>query len=526
MSATCDAIVIGSGFGGAISACRLAEKGMKVLVLERGRRWSAQEYPRRPGDAWLFNNRAPAQLNGWLDLRFFKNIAVSQAAGVGGGSLAYSSVALEAHPNLFQNGWPPEITYAELKPYYDKVSRMMNLQTVPDGQLTQRFKLAREAAEKVALGDRFSKVPLAVTFSPEWNYQLPDAFDPKHSKTHTNAQGQQQGTCIHLGNCDIGCDVRAKNTLDLNYIPLAEQRGAEVRPLHIVRAIERSDGGYKVVFDRIERGRLVRGGESAARVLLAAGSLGSTELLLRCRDEHRTLPALSRMIGRRWSANANLLSTAIYKDAARVQQTLGPSISGGLDFTDGSRNGERFVIEDDGFPNLLLNSLRACLDAPGAAGFGRGLLEDIEAHVRANSNLRNVMIWLGAGMDASDGQLTLKRRLFTPWVRDLDLQWTPQNSRGVFQAIAEVHRQLTDATGGQMRQGPPDSVFRNMVTLHPLGGCLMGSTADSGVVDHLGRVFGYEGLYVVDGAIAPSATGRNPSHTIAAMAERIAAHIA
>ena len=130
--------------------------------------------------------------------------------------------------------WPAEITYAELKPYYDKVAQVMNLQTLPDGQLTQRFKLAREAAEKLGHAERFSKMPLAVSFSPEWNYQLPDPFTRAALRTFTNAQGQQQGTCIHLGNCDIGCDVLAKNTLDLNYIPLAEQRGAEVRPLHIV----------------------------------------------------------------------------------------------------------------------------------------------------------------------------------------------------------------------------------------------------------------------------------------------------
>jgi cholesterol oxidase len=525
MSPTFDAIVIGSGFGGAITACRLAEKGMKVLVLERGRRWAASDYPRKPGDAWLFNHRAPAQLNGWLDLRFFKNIAVSQAAGVGGGSLAYSSVALEANPALFTNGWPDEITYAELKPYYDKVATVMNLQTLPDGQLTQRFKLAREAAEKLGHADRFSKVPLAVTFSPEWNYQLHEPFTPQHSRTYINAQGQQQGTCIHLGNCDIGCDVRAKNTLDLNYIPLAEQRGAEVRPLHIVKTIERSNDGYKVVFDRIERGRLVRGSETAARLLVAAGSLGSTELLLRCRDEHRTLPGLSRLLGRQWSANANFLSTAVYDDGDRVQQTLGPTISSAIDFTDGGDNGERFVVEDDGFPNLILNSLRACLDAPGAAGFGRGLLQQIEERVSADPALRNVMVWLGAGIDAGDGQLSLKRRLFTPWVRDLDLQWTPQNSRGVIEAILDVHRKLTSATGGRLREGLPGSIFRNMLTLHPLGGCRMGTSAEDGVVDHLGQVFGHPRLYVVDGAIAPTATGRNPSHTIAAMAERIAAHI-
>src|SRR5687768_4348460 len=157
MSQTFDAIVIGSGFGGAITACRLAEKGMKVLVLERGRRWAPSEYPRRPGDAWLFSDRHPAQRNGWLDLRFFRNMAVAQAAGVGGGSLTYSSVALEAHQSLFTKGWPAEITYAELKPYYDKVAQVMNLQTIPDGQLTQRFKLAREAAATLGHQDRFAK---------------------------------------------------------------------------------------------------------------------------------------------------------------------------------------------------------------------------------------------------------------------------------------------------------------------------------------------------------------------------------
>jgi len=525
MSAMFDAIVIGSGFGGAITACRLAERGMKVLILERGRRWAAKDYPRKPGDAWLFNHRAPAQLNGWLDMRFFKNIAVSQAAGVGGGSLAYSSVALEAHPSLFESGWPPEISYAELKPYYDTVARVMNLQTLPDGQLTQRFKLAREAAEKIGHADRFSKVPLAVSFSETWNYQLTDPFTPQHSKTFTNAQGQQQGTCIHLGNCDIGCDVRAKNTLDLNYVPLAEQHGAEVRPLHVVHAIERSNGGYKVVFDRIERGTLRRGTETAARVFVAAGSLGSTELLLRCRDEHRTLPGLSAHLGRHWSANANYLSTAVYSGTDRVQQTLGPSIASAIDFTDGQDHRERFVVEDDGFPNLILNSLRACLAAGDSAGFGRTLLKQIEEHVSADPNLRNVMVWLGAGMDAGDGQLSLKRRLFLPWVRDLNLEWDPQHSKGVLEAILDVHRKVTQATGGRLREPLPGSLFRNMVTLHPLGGCRMGATAEEGVVNHLGQVFGYPQLYVVDGAIAPTATGRNPSHTIAAMAERIAAHV-
>jgi cholesterol oxidase len=519
-----DAIVIGSGFGGAITACRLAEKGMRVLVLERGRRWTAREYPRRPGDAWLFSDSQPARRNGWLDVRFFRNMTVTQAAGVGGGSLAYSSVALEAHPSLFERGWPAEITYAELKPYYETVARMMNLQTVPDGQLTQRFKLAREGAAALGHHERFIKTPLAVTFSPEWSYQLDDPFHAKHSTTFTNAQGQQQGTCIHLGNCDIGCDVRAKNTLDLNYIPQAEQHGADVRPLHIVRTIEPRDQGFRVVFDRIHGGRLVRGEEHATRVFLAAGSLGSTELLLRCRDEHRTLPAVSQRLGRKWSANANVVSSATYADASRVQQSVGPTISGAIDFTDGSAGAHRFIIEDDGFPNVLLNALRACREDGAASDAGKAILTQLEEQVRGDARSRNTMVWLGAGADAGDGELTLRRPFFTPWKRMIDLRWSAESSVGVVEAILAVHRRITEATGGRLAPSPGWSTFRSMLTLHPLGGCGIGTTPETGVVDHRGRVFGYPNLFVVDGAIVPTPTIRNPSHTIAALAERIAAH--
>jgi cholesterol oxidase len=473
----------------------------------------------------LFSGTRPARHNGWLDLRFFKNMTVAQAAGVGGGSLAYSSVALEAHPSLFANGWPTEITYDELKPCYDRVAGMMHLQTVPDGQLTQRFKLAREAAEKLGHRDRVSKAPLAISFSPDWNYQLGDPFNLQHSKTFTNAHGEQQGTCIHLGNCDIGCDVRAKNTLDVNYIPRAERQGTEVRPLHLVRSIEPRDGGYRVVFDRIHQGRLIRGHETAARVFLAAGSLGSTELLLRCRDEHRTLPRVSRMLGQNWSANANVLSMATYADPRRVQQTVGPTISGVIDFMDGISNGERFVVEDDGFPHLLLNSLRACLDAGTRTDVGRSILQQIEEHVRGDERSRNLMVWLGAGTDAADGRLSLKRRRLTQRTRALDLRWKPAQSQSVVEAILAVHRRMTEATGGHLLPNPGWSLFKNLVTLHPLGGCGMGVTPQSGVVDHLGQLFGYPNLYVVDGSILPASVGRNPSHTIAALAERVAAHV-
>ena len=247
---------------------------------------------------------------------------VAQAAGVGGGSLAYSSVALEAPPSCFERGWPPEITYAALKPHYDTVARVMNLQTLPDGQLTERLKLTREAAEKLGHRERFSKAPLAVSFSPDWHYGLDDPFDRRHSKPFVNAQGQQQGTCIHLGHCDIGCEVRAKNGLDLTY--LAARRKARLRGAAAPRGASHRTARRRLsrrVRSHRRRTRSCAARCTADRVFLAAGSLGSTELLLRARDEHRTLPNLSRALGRGWSPNANVLSMAFYPASASASRS-------------------------------------------------------------------------------------------------------------------------------------------------------------------------------------------------------------
>lgn len=524
MATSFDVIVIGSGFGGAITARRLAEKGMRVLVLERGRRWEPETYPRAPGDPWFFCDAHPARFNGWIDIRFFGRMTVALAAGVGGGSLTYSSVAVEAPAEVFAEGWPAEITHAELKPYYDAVSLEMDLQVIPNNQLTHRFKLARDAARNLGYSDRFSKAGMAVSFSEDWHYGLEDAVDRKHSKQFVNAHGVRQGTCVHLGNCDIGCDVRAKNSLDVNYIPRAEQAGAELRPLHVVRSIEPAGGGYRVVFDRLEGGKAVRGHETATKVILAAGSVGTTELLLRCRDQYRTLPGLSPMLGKRWNSNANFLSVAAYPRANELRQSTGPPISGIMDFSDGSFRNQRFVVEDDGFPNLVLAAVKALLDNRIRSATGKRLLKQFEEFLREDTPLRNLMVWLGSGKEAGDAELYLKRRWYMPWKRVLDLDWPLETSEPVFEAIQAMHGNLTEATAGRSLPNPLWGLFRSLLTLHPLGGCAMGDTRETGVVDHLGRVIGYPGLIVADGAIVPTPTVRNPSHTIAALAERIAAH--
>lgn len=519
VSETFDALVIGSGFGGSVMACRLAQRGMRVLVLERGRRWSPGTYPRKPGDPWFFSVRHPHVHDGWLDVRVLPGMVVAQAAGVGGGSLAYSSVALEAHPSCFETGWPDGITHASLAPFYQEVARMLRVQALPDAQETARVRLTREGATRLGHADRFSKAPLAVSFSPDWHYGLDTPFDHRHSRRFVNDQGQPQGTCVHLGTCDIGCDVRAKNGLDITYLALAERHGCDVRPRHVVDRIEPIASGYQVSWARITDAGLVRGSAAAARVIVAAGSLGSTELLLRARDQHRTLPNLSRTLGHGWSPNANVLSMAAYPDAGRVQQSIGPTIASVVDFMDGAEDDVRFVVEDDGFPDLLMNALRAASEDGVDVG---ALLPRADEHAPRGDAARGLMLWLGAGVDAADGQLRLTRPWLPPFRRDLTLRWDGTRSRRVVDAIVGVHRRLTDATGGRLIDVPPARRFGPMLTLHPLGGCRMGTSATDGVVDHGGQVFGYPGLYVMDGAIVPVAIGRNPSHTIAALAERAA----
>ncbi len=524
MAQSYDAIIIGSGFGGSIAACRLAEAGHRVLVLERGRRWAVDDYPRKPGDAWSYDPDHPERENGWIDLRFFGDMVVAQGAGVGGGSLIYANISVEARPDLFENGWPPEITYAELKPYYDRVAKFMAVRPIPANQVTRRFAMMKEGAEKIGEGHRFQPLDLAVSFSEKWSYDLPNPFDHGHSETFVNAQGVEQGTCVHLGFCDLGCPVKAKNTLDLNYLAWAEKKGAEVRPLHLVRSIEPRGTAWKVNFDRIENGRLIPGSETAAKVVVAAGSLGSTELLLRCRDQYRTLSNLSPRLGVGWSSNGDFLTPAFYPKDRVINPTQGPTISSAIDFLDGSQGGQRFFIEDGGFPDLLLGYLEEAIVQGSRDTRWKKLLGSLEKRLEGKPGFGNVMPWFAQGIDAADGRLRLGRKWWAPWKRTLKLDWEIDKSEAVVEAIIAMHKRLSAATGGDPWVPPTWTLLRMLVTPHPLGGCNMGRSAADGVVDHLGRVFGHERLFVVDGAILPEAIGRNPTRTIAALAERAMEH--
>lgn len=523
-----DVIVIGSGFGGAVTACRLAEQGRKVLVLERGKRWLPSEYPAVSNTNWFWREANPEKHHGWVDLRLFGDMSVVAGCGVGGGSLIYANVSIDARPEVFAKGWPREISHQSLLPFYQRTESMLLPVHLPQAQWTKRTYLMKEAAERLGEGHRFATVPQAVAFDPLWRREQPDPFNPVHSKRWINSVGVEQGTCIHCGNCDIGCAVQAKNTLDLNYIPQAEKYGAVVRALHHVRNIAplESGEGYRVRFrNLIEK---CDGDVTARNIVVAAGSIGSTELLLKCRDRDGTLPRLSSMLGRRWSANGDFLTPALYRDR-KLSPSQGPTISACIDYLDKGYKGQSVFVEDGGLPDMLGN----VLEKLGSSAWGRwqlrqsglvpnGLLEVL----RNRDPLEHVMPWFGQCRDASNGELYLGRPWYAPWRRDvLKMRWDYRPSEAAIQALSTLHNRLSRATGGVPMTPPAWTLLRNLITPHPLGGCAMGNSAADGVVDHAGAVFGYPGLYVVDGAMVPTSLGLNPSKTIAALAERAAERV-
>jgi cholesterol oxidase len=515
-----DAIIIGSGFGGSVAACRLAESGARVLVLERGRRWDRTSYPSVTGKDWLWNQHDPANANGWIDLRVFPEIAVAQGAAVGGGSLIYANISAIPPRSVFAQGWPPEITYDGLAPHYATVGAVMNVQPVPGDQWTPRMHLMHDAAEAIGAGDRFRLLDLAVSFDPAFDFNVSGPDDASRTVWHKNAQGIMQGTCVHCGNCDIGCPVDAKNTLDRTYLALAEAKGAEVRPLHLVTAIEPDGAGWRVSFDRLKDG-CVADSATAGIVVLSAGSLGSTELLLRCRDVLQTLPDVSQRLGHDWSSNGDFLTPAVYGDR-KPEPSHGPTITCAIDFLDRSRDGQSFWIQDGGIPNLLEDLATA---AAGAHPAGQ-LLHWLQTDLRAKAPLSNVMPWFAQGVDAANGLLHLRRRFEIAGEWELGLTWDVAASRRLMDTIVGTHEALSKATGGTPLVPPTWTLLHYLITPHPLGGCGMGTGPDNGVVDHGGEVFGYPNLFVLDGAIVPEAVGVNPSRTIAALAERAAGLIA
>src|SRR5713101_230415 len=518
-----EVVVIGSGFGGGTVALRLAQAGKKVLVLERGRRWRGKNLIPQDGDPaatpfpqigeshffWGSQIWHPSRERlGLFELRQMLNLQGVAAAGVGGGSLVWGNVAIEAPENIFRTGWPGDITYEVLQPYYRKAEAYLLPLFVPGvpgipGEKNRRVirsEMFKAVAEKT--GKKWQPVRAAVYFGDE-------------AAPHANGHGHaRQLGCNYCGLCSAGCPQNAKNTVDITYLAEAEALGAEVRPLTEVTHLESHNGTYRIHFRRYELdGRVAeRGSISSHNVVLAAGTFGTTELLLQSKARGG-LPGISKALGTRFSVNGNVLSGALRRDAtddeiAKLDTNSGPAIGSMI-------NCGSFAIEDFANPTWTAGMI-------GGSNFGRvwSFLRALAGHPAGAEAMRkkakDLLVYIGVGRDESRGRLKLNA------FGSLSLEWPGGiNSDPV---VRELHQTMAELAHAQGREYVPNvfSIFDRPLTYHPLGGCPMADSHDSGVVDSCGRVFGYRGLYLADGSVIPTAVGRNPSFTIAAVAERIA----
>ncbi len=545
-----DVVVIGSGFGGSVMTCRLAEKGYRVCLLERGRRYGMFEFPRRMDEVRrrLFWDPEDGKFGFMQFHSYYQSDTFSVAAsGLGGGSLIYANVLMRMPADFFA-GWPGGITRETLDPFYDRALEMLEASPypfTPDNPYyydTPKTAAMQRASAEIgdapdAMGPHRFRLPhLAVRFEGDFPGQQ-----------GVNRQGVTQSRCTKCGECDLGCNIHAKNTLDLNYLARASDpdllgpggAAAEIRTESLVQEIIPLAGGGYEVFYAHPRQLADRRRVTAERVVLSAGTIGSTAMLLKMRKYGR-LNNLSSMLGKRWCGNGDL-EGMVFRTDDQLLPTKGPVITCALeyrfqDYPDGFPHG--LYIQDAGIPAFVAWYAVGRLPSPSvflpSLRFGARMLarffqvritrrfrreinigDDIAAMIDKDDYLRRFLILLGMGRDRSTGTVEL-----SPDDQPV-IRWRMEASKLHYDRVRREMRKIARAVGGKFVDNPL-TWFDKVIAVHPLGGCVMAETEQEGVVDVDGQVFGHPGLYVVDASILPTSTGPNPSLTIAAMAERIA----
>lgn len=519
-----DYIIVGSGFGGSVSALRLAEKGYRVLVLEKGRRLGAKDFPRSNWDLKRYMWLPALGWRGLFNMSFLPHITVVSGVGVGGGSLVYANTLPVPGKEFFQApSWSALADWEkELAPHYATAKRMLGAQT------NQRFGPADEVLKGLAqeLGKEWVPAEVAVTFG-EPGVEVPDPY--------FGGAGPRRTGCTGCGGCMIGCQVGAKNTLDKNYLYLAEKRGVEVRPDTEVTWVRELSGGDGYLVEAREQPKGVlafrtrRRTFRARNVIFAGGVLGTVNLLLRLQRDSKGLPRLSPRLGQFVRTNSESIMGVV--DGRRdADMSQGVAI-GSIIHTDAWSHIEPVRYpKGSGFFRMLV--------LPHAGGSNAvvrlvGLLRTVLRHpIRA---LKNVLVWDWAKhtvvllyMRTLEGHLTMRlgRALTTGGreglVTSVEAGSAPSASIPEATDLAErVARRLDSIPQALLTE----TVLGVPTTAHILGGCTMGRTAEEGVIDERNRVHGYRGLFVIDGSAISANPGVNPSLTITALAERAMSHI-
>jgi cholesterol oxidase len=539
-----DVIVIGSGYGGGISASRLARAGLAVCVLERGKEFQPGEYPDTIAEA-----NAEMQVDtphahvgsrtGLYDFRANPEMNVFLGCGLGGTSLVNANVSLQADPRVFAKlEWPAAIRADAgglLRASYDHAIDMLKPTPYP-GTPQTLLKLLAMRDSATAINAPFSAPPINVNFTV----------------TGPNHVGVVQQPCTLCGDCVSGCNHAAKNTVLMNYLPDAVNHGAQIFTRVGVRFVERAGDTWNVHYTMLDSGQERFNAPtsfiSARIVVISAGALGSTEILLRSRE--RGLP-LSDRVGAHFTGNGDVLAFA-YNNRQPIEgigfgqapvtpgHPVGPCITGLIDLRGTATLEDGMVIEEGSIPGAMAPLL------PGgtafvAHAFGRETATSLHDRAQAAAReaesavhgayagaVRNTQTFLVMTHDDGRGSLAL--------VNDrLRIAWPGLGSQSIFRKVEERLMAITRHLGGTFVNNPIWSQLlgRQLITVHPLGGCVMADEAADGVVNHKGQVFAgphgsavHDGLYVADGSIVPTPLGVNPLLTISALSERNAALLA
>ncbi len=521
-----DFIVIGSGFGGSVSAHRLTEKGYKVGVMEMGRRWTPENLPRTSWSLRRWFWRPKLGLRGFFNIRFFRHATIFHGCAVGGGSITYACTLLQPPGKVWDGGsWIGLADWkAEMPQCYAHATHMLGV--AENKILGPADHLLKSAAEAAGCGHTFYRTKVGIFQASEGQpggQTFPDPF--------FGGEGPERTTCIACGGCMMGCRFGAKNTLDRNYLYLAEKHGAQVFPETKVVDVRPLDGasdgdaGYEVF--TVQSTAWIRGQPrrfTSRAVVFSASALGTMELLF-CLKEKGSLPAISQELGKHVRTNSESLIGARMPGYCE-DLSKGIAIGSGVYIDEHTHiEAVRYPRGSDtmGFLTTILTNGR-----PGPRRIGMWLKNVTVSLVRHPIRTIRVLQPLGWAkefvvllcMQALEGEIAMEwhRPWFWPFRKSL---MTKGDKMPTYIPKAnEFAEKFAQLTGGFPMSMIPEILFDVPGTAHCIGGCVIADSAEHGVVDDRHRVFGYANMYVCDGSVVAANLGVNPSLTITALAER------
>ncbi|HEX7740077.1 MAG TPA: GMC family oxidoreductase [Marmoricola sp.] len=513
-----DVIIIGSGFGGSVSALRLTEKGYKVAVLEAGARFRDEDFADTSFDVKNYLFQPEVGCYGIQRIDMVKDCLILAGAGVGGGSLVYANTLYEPLDAFYGDKSWAHITdwKTELAPYYDQAKRMLGVTLYPG--MTPSDEVMKQVADEMGVGDTFHPTPVGVFFGGPEQAEGTAVADP-----FFGGKGPERNTCLNCGECMTGCRHNAKNTLVKNYLYLAERNGAEVHPLTTVTRVRPIDGGGFRVDARWTKAKLSRRTAvksfTAGQVVFAAAALGTQKLLHRLKAEG-DLPELSDRLGELTRTNSESILGALAPDTS-------VDYSQGVAITSSWHPDEVTHIEPVRYgkgSNAMAMMQTVLTDGDGPDPRWKAWVKEMWAKKREVVDLYDLKHWsertvIALVMQTVDNSITtFPKKTPLGWILSSRQGHGEPNPTWIPKANEAV-RKMADLLGGTPG-GNIGEPFNRPLTAHFIGGCTIGDSSETGVIDPYQRIYGYPGLHIADGSAISANLGVNPSLTITAQAER------